>query len=280
VFASRYGKAAAQGHARARINPGFLHEKRLGVAKDPLAALNLYRQRQAPTARSRSTAATRRSPRSARRLRPGRLLATLFEPSLRIPRLRHDEANMELSNDEIFILLAQLGAGDEAAVRTLYQAFGRKIYAFALNRMRDPQQAEEVVVDTMYEVWRHPDRFRGASRFSTWLIGIARHKMLTALRGRDAPHEDIDGMADALASEDPGAFELLAERQRREGVQQCMEKLSEEHRECLHLVFYEGMSVAEVADVQRCPENTVKTRLFYARQKIRNCLRLLLERET
>jgi len=56
-------------------------------------------------------------------------------------------------------------------------------------------------------------------------------------------------------------------------------KLTEEHRECLHLVFYEGMSLAEVAAIQRCPENTVKTRLFHARQKIKNCLRLLLERE-
>jgi len=44
-------------------------------------------------------------------------------------------------------------------------------------------------------------------------------------------------------------------------------------------VFYEGMSLAEVAAIQRCPENTVKTRLFHARQKIKNCLRLLLERE-
>ena len=61
--------------------------------------------------------------------------------------------------------------------------------------------------------------------------------------------------------------------------QHCMGKLTEEHRECLHLVFYEGMSLAEVAAIQRCPENTVKTRLFHARQKIKNCLRLLLERE-
>lgn len=186
---------------------------------------------------------------------------------------------MELSNDEIFILLAQVGAGDEAAMRTLYEAFGRKVYAFALNRTRDPQQAEEIVVDTMYEVWRHPDRFRGASRFSTWLIGIARHKMLSALRSRPPEHDDVDELGEVLACEDPGAFERLAERQRREGVQHCMGKLSEEHRECLHLVFYEDMSVSEVAGVQGCPENTVKTRLFYARQKIRNCLRLLLESE-
>ena len=58
-----------------------------------------------------------------------------------------------------------------------------------------------------------------------------------------------------------------------------MDKLSSEHRECVHLVFYEGMSLGEVAQVQDCPENTVKTRLFHARQKLKNCLRLLVQSE-
>jgi RNA polymerase sigma-70 factor (ECF subfamily) len=102
-----------------------------------------------------------------------------------------------------------------------------------------------------------------------------------AFRSRkpDAVHEDLQEIAEVVASEDAGAFELLAQRQRREGVQHCMARLSEDHRECIHLVFYEGMSLAEVAQVQSCPENTVKTRLFHARQKLRNCLKLLLERE-
>lgn len=187
---------------------------------------------------------------------------------------------MELSNEEVFALLAKIGEGDEAAMSTLYQAFSRRIYTYALSRMKDVQGAEEIVIDTMYEVWRHGERFRGESRFSTWLIGIARYKLLSALRSRQQPHEDVDEMGDQLASDDPGAFDLLAGQQRREGVQHCMGKLSEEHRECLHLVFYEGMSVAEIAEIQACPDNTVKTRLFYARQKIKNCLRLLLENES
>lgn len=204
----------------------------------------------------------------------------LFEPNSRVLRLSNKKTDMELTNDEVFALLARVGRGDEAAMSTLYKSFSRKVYAYVLYRMKDPQGAEEVVVDTMYEVWRHSDRFSGSSRFSTWLIGIARHKMLSALRGRGPQHEDVDEMGEQLASDDPGAFDVLAERQRREGVQHCMGKLSDEHRECLHLVFYEGMSVGEIAEVQDCPENTVKTRLFYARQKIKNCLRLLLESET
>ncbi len=183
---------------------------------------------------------------------------------------------MDLSNERAFALLKEIGEGSEAAMREVYRAYSRKIYAYVLNNLRDPGEAEEIVVDTMHEVWKHPDRFRGQSKFSTWLIGIARYKMLTALREREAEHDEID---EEMPADGPGTFELLAQKQRREGVQRCMDKLSHEHRECLHLVFYEGMTVGEVALVQHCPENTVKTRLFHARQKIKNCLRLLLESE-
>jgi len=55
-----------------------------------------------------------------------------------------------------------------------------------------------------------------------------------------------------------------------------METLPDEQREALHLVFYEDMSLGEIAQLQDCPENTVKTRLFHARRKMRECL----ERQT
>jgi RNA polymerase sigma-70 factor (ECF subfamily) len=186
-----------------------------------------------------------------------------------------------MDNDEVLRLLGRIGQADEAAFRELYRAFSRRLYAYVLRQLGDPAQAEEIVSDTLYEVWKAPARFRGDAQFSTWLIGIARNKVLMAFRGRkpDSKHEDLDDVAETIASEDAGAFEILAEQQRREGVRHCMDKLSDEHRECVHLVFYEGMGLAEVAQVQACPEGTVKTRLFHARQKLKNCLKLLLQRE-
>ncbi|HUG22729.1 RNA polymerase sigma factor [Piscinibacter sp.] len=186
-----------------------------------------------------------------------------------------------MDNDEVLRLLERIGQADEAAFRELYRAFSRRLYAYVLRQLGDPAQAEEIVADTLYEVWRQPARFRGDAQFSTWLIGIARNKVLMAFRSRkpDSRHEDIDEVAESMASEDASAFEILAQQQRHEGVRRCMDKLSDEHRECVHLVFYEGMSLADVAAVQGCPENTVKTRLFHARQKLRNCLKLLLQRE-
>jgi RNA polymerase sigma-70 factor (ECF subfamily) len=186
-----------------------------------------------------------------------------------------------MDNNEVLRLLGRIGQADEAAFRELYRAFSRRLYAYVLRQLGEPAQAEEIVADTLYEVWKAPARFRGESQFSTWLIGIARNKVLMAFRSRkpDRQHEDLDVVAETVASEDASAFDLLAQSQRREGVRHCMDKLSDDHRECVHLVFYEGMSLAEVAAVQSCPEGTVKTRLFHARQKLKNCLRLMLQRE-
>jgi len=105
-----------------------------------------------------------------------------------------------MDNDEVLRLLGRIERADEDAFRELYRAFSRKLYAYVLRQLGDPAQAEEIVSDTLYEVWRQPARFRGESQFSTWLIGIARNKVLMAFRGRkpDAIHDDIDVVAEAI----------------------------------------------------------------------------------
>jgi len=187
----------------------------------------------------------------------------------------------KMDNGEVLHLLGRIERADEGAFRELYRAYSRKLYAYVLRQLGDPTKAEEIVADTLYEVWRQPTRFRGDSQFSTWLIGIARNKVLMAFRGRkpDEAHDDLDDVAESVASEEAGPFDQLAHQQRREGVRSCMDKLSDEHRECVHLVFYEGLALAEVAALQACPEGTVKTRLFHARQKLKQCLQNLLQRE-
>ena len=186
-----------------------------------------------------------------------------------------------MDNDKVRTLLERVGKQDEAAFRELYKAFSRRVFAYALNMVRDHGRAEEIVVDTMYEVWRAPARFRGDSQFGTWLIGIARNKALMAYRGRrpDEVHDDLDDIAETAASDAPDGFAALAAKQRSQNVQHCIGRLSDEHSECVHLVFFEGMSLAEVAKVQSCPENTVKTRLFHARKKLESCLRRMVLRD-
>jgi RNA polymerase sigma-70 factor, ECF subfamily len=193
----------------------------------------------------------------------------------------HYHARAAMDNEQVLLLLARIERADEAAFKELYRAFSRRLYAYVLRQLGEPAQAEEIVADTLYEVWRAPAKFRGEAQFSTWLIGIARNKVLMAFRGRkpDSKHEDIADFDDVLPGGEADGFDALAQAQRREGVAHCMKGLSSEHRECVHLVFFEGMGLAEVARLQACPEGTVKTRLFHARLKLKKCLGAMLLRE-
>ena len=199
--------------------------------------------------------------------------------TLILPGTGTDPAESAMDNDTARELLRRVAARDEAAFATLHRGLARRVFAFAMRGLRDEGRAEEIVVDTLFEVWKHPERFDNSSLVSTWVLGIARNKVLTLARSLRTNEPLSDDLAETLASGDPGAFEAIAEGQREAGVRNCMDKLSAPHRECMHLVFYEGLALADVAGIQNCPENTVKTRLFHARKNIEHCLRRLLERE-
>lgn len=172
-------------------------------------------------------------------------------------------------------LLARIGLKDQRALRELHTIYGRRIYAFALRRLSDPDEAETIVSDTLFEIWKNPSGFRGESKFSTYLLGIARYKILMLLRARPPQHDELD---EAMPDKGLGSFEIFAKKELREGLLRCMEQLSEMHKECLHLVHFEELSLNEVATLQQCPENTVRTRVFHARRKIKDCVSLLLDR--
>jgi len=185
-----------------------------------------------------------------------------------------------LSPGEIEALLVRIAQRDQAAFRLLYEQFARRIYAFLLHRFQQESLAEEVVSDTLLHVWNSPQSFRGESAFSTWLLGIARFKMLQRLRQRGpAADEMADEDIEDLVVAETGPDDVAAMRQRQEGVRECLDKLPPEHRECIHLAYYEGWTLEEISAQMSVKKETVGTRLFYARKRIRACLSALLMRE-
>jgi RNA polymerase sigma-70 factor (ECF subfamily) len=121
-------------------------------------------------------------------------------------------------------------------------------------------------------VWRRAGRFEGRSAVSTWLLSIARHKALTAIKPQ--PLERLDGDL-GLAIVDP-ARNPEAEIGEKDGaavLRRCLGALSREHSEIIHLVYYQQETIKGVADVLGIPLNTVKTRMFYARKRLAMLLR-------
>lgn len=160
----------------------------------------------------------------------------------------------------------------------LYRALSGSVFAFVRRRLSfaDDHEVQAVVVDVLYEVWRSAPDFAGGSQVKTWVLGIARHKLLDVIRKNPHAtahnHDDIADFADSLADESVDVVAALAEKQRAEWLAFCMEKLPCEQRECLYLLMVEGMSVKDIAKVQNCPSGTVKTRVFHAKAKLKICL--------
>lgn len=187
-----------------------------------------------------------------------------------------DDSNTQ--NARALELIARMAHGDQAALAELYRMLAPQVHAFALRQLSNPDEAREVTVDTMHDVWKGAAGFRGDALVRTWVFGIARHKLLDRLRQRPTRRTvDLEEVSEILPSEDASAFDLLARRQRAEHVAHCIERLSAEHRECVQLVFFHDLGLAEVAELQKCPENTVKTRMFHARRHLKRCLEARLK---
>jgi RNA polymerase sigma-70 factor (ECF subfamily) len=118
-------------------------------------------------------------------------------------------------------------------------------------------------------VWQKSHEFRGASRVSTWIIGIAWRQALRALR-RDG--NTTGKRWESLAPDEPQARETLLDDERDQWLAQGLASLPLEQRATLELAYFVGHSCQEIASIMDCPINTVKARMFQARLKLRNLL--------
>lgn len=181
----------------------------------------------------------------------------------------------KITEQQLVLWVNQTGEGSEQALAHLYSHLARRIHGFAFQYLSDTHQAEEVVTETMFEVWKNAKIFAGGSKVTTWVLGIARHKALDKLRGRDRigrVEQEWDDAAEEIVSEETGALRLLEQEEMAETVAECIAQLPEDQRKCIHMVFFQELSISEVAEIECIPKNTVKTRLFHARRKLRSAL--------
>jgi RNA polymerase sigma-70 factor (ECF subfamily) len=187
--------------------------------------------------------------------------------SARISRVDAGAARPITSESE---LIARVGAKDLQAFERLYRIYQPRLARFLINLLRRPQLVEEVLDDTMMVVWQTADRFRGSSKPSTWIFAIAYRKALKARSRWPDPLPD-DGL-DIQASNDPGPDSELNHQRLSEALRQAMTSLSSEHRAVVDLTYFHGMGYREIADVVGCPVDTVKTRMFHARRRLKQAL--------
>ncbi|HEV7357375.1 MAG TPA: sigma-70 family RNA polymerase sigma factor [Steroidobacteraceae bacterium] len=168
-------------------------------------------------------------------------------------------------------LLDKVAAGDREALRELYLFYHRRLASFLQRFTRRQDLVEEVINDTMYVVWCKAGEFRGDSQPSTWILGIAYRRALKTLRRRG--HQLFNAVP--IDNECLAAPDELRAAETGEWVALAMQQLSTDQRLTLELAYGQGHSCEEIAQIMDCPVNTVKTRMFHARAKMRTLLPLL-----
>lgn len=169
-------------------------------------------------------------------------------------------------------LLEGVARGERAAFQRLYTRHSVRVFRFLMRLVQNKATAEELLNEVFLEIWQNAGRYEGRSSPSTWLMAIAHNKAVSNLRRR----REITGMDDELpetADLDDDPEEAAQKQDKGRIMRACIASLSPEHREILDLVYYQELSVGEAAEVLGIPENTVKTRMFYARKKLSELLK-------
>jgi len=195
-------------------------------------------------------------------------------------------SELETAIDDLDLIRA-VAHQDRQAFKVLYDRYTPQIGRYLTKLLKRPQQVEEAVNDTLLAVWQNASRFDpGQGRLLTWLLGIAHHKGLKALRQaqRFGAETSLDTLPPASldSAEDQGdrLQETAPHNPERAvlgwelGQAFCwaLDRLSPEHRAVIEFTFGEDLSYPEIAAILDCPLNTVKTRVFHARKKLAQLL--------
>jgi RNA polymerase sigma-70 factor (ECF subfamily) len=159
---------------------------------------------------------------------------------------------------------------DARAFEELYRIYQPRLARFLTNLVKRQQLVEEVLDDTMMTVWQTAGNFRGSSKLSTWVFAIAYRKAIKIrLRWPDPVEEPS---FDTRVSNDPGPDDELHHQRLHDALVAAMDQLSGDHRAVVDLTYFHGMGYREIAEIMDCPVDTVKTRMFHARRRLRQVM--------
>ena len=171
------------------------------------------------------------------------------------------------------ILLKQIADGDKDAFKELYISYQPRLIKFCSRILQnDVALAADMADEALIAVWNSAGSFSGKSQPSTWIHSIARFRLIAYLRKSKEVLLEDDSAALALIDESALPEEEIQTIETNDELFESISKLSDKHREVIELVYFKELSVKEVAKVLNISENTVKTRMFYARNKLKGIL--------
>lgn len=176
-----------------------------------------------------------------------------------------------MSSEDPAVLISRIADGDDEAFATLYRDLEPRVYRFILSKLNDSFEAADILNEVFLEIWRSAGKFEGRSKPTTWIFGIAYNKVMDRFR-KTRPEDLTDPAMLEQTDESPDQAAVLSALEEGEHLRACLDKLKPAQRSVMELAFFEDLPYREIAEIVDCPEGTVKTRIFHAKEALYRCL--------
>ncbi|WP_158884421.1 RNA polymerase sigma factor [Rhodanobacter sp. L36] len=182
---------------------------------------------------------------------------------------------MDAAVDPDAMLMLAYARGDMAAFEALYARHRGMLYRFLLRSVRDPHRTDELFQETWSRVIAARTRYQPQAKFTTWLLQIAHNLMIDGMRRQRPMAEGAEAetaLATVATPEHEQPDHALSDFERRRNLQRAIEQLPDEQRVAVMLRMEQELSLEEIAEVTGTGRETVKSRLRYAMNRLRDVL--------
>lgn len=171
-------------------------------------------------------------------------------------------------------VIRRIGKGDKQAFAEIVVQYQQPIFGFLGRMSISPAQAEEIAQETFIRAWRHLDDYQSTkAAFSTWLFTIARNLAINELTRARHQYEFSPGdeLPD-IASEAPEPMQILCMKQQQQNLYLALRQLQLQDRSVIGLAYVDELSMVDIARIEGCSLEAVKTRLHRAKEKLRKLM--------
>lgn len=184
------------------------------------------------------------------------------------------------TNDQVYI--EKIINGDTNAFSILVERYKDLVYTLAIRMVKHKEEAEEITQDTFIKAYKFIHKFKGDSKFSTWIYRVAYNTCLDAIKKHKKLQSNvpINEYTEHEVKAIDNALDIMEAKERSVVIKNCIEKLPSEDAFLMTLYYYEELSLDEIADITGLKANNVKVKLFRSRKKLATILKKELDNET
>lgn len=211
------------------------------------------------------------------------IMVTIFSNyffTLSVTDKREMSSNNQMTTNDDYII-NQIKTGDTKAFTVLVDRYKDLVFTLAIRMLKNREEAEELAQDTFVKVYKSLDKFKGESKFSTWIYRVAYNSCLDRLKRnkRQLNEVEINEFTEHNIKTLDNALDNLEMYEQQKTIQNCLQQLPSEDGFLMTLYYYEELSLDEIATIVNIEANTVKVRLFRIRKKLAGILKQRLEPE-